>query len=176
MEHLLRRSHIFFNLLVVVWGSLLLAASGAASITLPFSPVPITLQVTVVVLIGVMLGPIRGLAAVLLWLTEATLGSGGHGSLPSFLGPTGGFLLSYPLLPIISGLIAYRRPTGLRLGLAFLAGSLSVYPMGLFHLAHFVGWNQVLSLGFFPFLPGAFLKSLVLAAAWKKVASRFVSA
>ena len=63
--------------------------------------VPITAQTLGVMLAGVMLGPIRGALAVLLFLFLVALGlpflSGGRGGLGVFMGPSVGFLIGNPL-------------------------------------------------------------------------------
>ncbi|MGE3954015.1 MAG: biotin transporter BioY [Parachlamydiales bacterium] len=175
--HRIKNQHrILFNILVVVWGSALLAACGLVKIPLPFSPVPIVLQVSVAALVGVMLGPKRGLAASLLWLAEGAMGlpvySGGARGLLPLIGPTGGYLLSYPLVTLVAGLLGYGQRDGARIFLATLLGSLAVFPGGLFHLSHYVGWERALALGLYPFLIGDFLKALLLATVWKQVLIR----
>ena len=71
--------------------------------------VPITAQTLGVMLAGVMLGPIRGALAVLLFLFLVALGlpflSGGRGGLGVFMGPSVGFLIGWPVGALVAGLI-----------------------------------------------------------------------
>ena len=79
----------------VVGFAAILAAASQIVIPLPFTPVPITLQPLVVVLAGLMLGPVAGAASMILYLTVGAAGLpvfapvGAPGIL-RFLGPTGG--------------------------------------------------------------------------------------
>src|SRR4029077_17846262 len=78
---------------------------------LPFTPIPLTLQNFGVLAVGLLLGSRRGFAALTLYLVEgafglpvfspAILGSG----ITHLLGPTGGFLMAYPLVAFIAGYI-----------------------------------------------------------------------
>ena len=111
----------------------LISVAAQLSFPLPFSPVPLTLQVLVVLLAGGLLGPTWGGAAMLLYLLLGVVGlpvfsRGGHG-LASLLGPTGGYLMSYPIAAAAVGLLAppSRAPGLLRTGAAMLAGLVLIY-------------------------------------------------
>ena len=87
---------------------------------LPFTPVPITGQTLGVMLSGLLLGPRWGFAAqlayLLLGLAGAPVFAGGSAGPAPLLGPTGGFLLSYPLAAGLTGLLVrpgtWRLPKG----------------------------------------------------------------
>jgi biotin transport system substrate-specific component len=80
-------------------------------VPLPFTPVPLTLQNFGVLAVGLLLGSRRGFAALSLYLIEgacgmpvfspAILGSG----ITHLFGPTGGFLMAYPLVAFVAGWI-----------------------------------------------------------------------
>lgn len=95
----------------------LLGAFAYVAFPYPFSPAPVTLQVLGVFLAGLFLGPFWGAAAMVLYLLAGTLGapvfSGGSAGLGVLLGPTGGYLLSYPLAAAVVGAIGHG---GLSLG------------------------------------------------------------
>ena len=82
----------------------------AAQITLPVFPVPFTLQVLAVVLSGLLLGPRYGALAQVIYLLVGAAGAPVFaefsGGLWRILGPTGGYLVSYPLAAAIAGLAA----------------------------------------------------------------------
>ena len=124
------------NMLLVVGASALIAISAQVAIPLPFTPVPLTLQPLAVILIGVVLGSTRGAAAAVLYLLEGAsglpVGAQGHGGMPWILGPTAGFLFSYPFAAWVAGFVSergwgssiVRAVTGmlLALGVIYLGG------------------------------------------------------
>jgi biotin transport system substrate-specific component len=82
----------------------------AAQIAIPIFPVPFTLQVLAVILSGLLLGPRYGALAQVIYVLVGAAGvpvfaefSGGLGHV---LGPTGGYLVSYPLAAAVAGLAA----------------------------------------------------------------------
>lgn len=86
------------------------AVAAQITIPLPFSPVPFTLQVLAVVLTGLLLGPRHGALAMAIYVLIGAIGvpvfAGFKGGLGIVLGPTGGYLLSYPLAAALAGLAA----------------------------------------------------------------------
>ena len=105
------------------------AVAAQIAIPLPFSPVPFTLQVLAVVLSGLLLGPRHGALAQVIYLLIGAAGapvfSGFRGGLGHILGPTGGYLLSYPLAAAVAGLAAHAAITSSRqraLTVSFLCG------------------------------------------------------
>jgi biotin transport system substrate-specific component len=84
------------------------AAAAHVAIPLPFTPVPLTLQPLAVLGVGLALGPVDGLLAMLAYLAEGAAGlpvfsPTGMGGLAQLVGPTGGFLMAYPLVAAIAG-------------------------------------------------------------------------
>jgi biotin transport system substrate-specific component len=78
-------------------------------VPLPFTPVPMTLQNFGVLAVGLLLGSRRGFAALSLYLVEGAFGmpvfspSILGGGIAQLLGPTGGFLMAYPLVAFVAG-------------------------------------------------------------------------
>ncbi len=99
---------------IVVGASLFVALCARISVPLPFTPVPLTLQNFGVLAVGLTLGSRRGFAALLLYLAEGASGlpvfSMG-GGIAHFFGPTGGFLLTYPLVAFVAGWL-YENTSG----------------------------------------------------------------
>ena len=155
--------------LLVTAFSLVTALCAQSAVPLPFSPVPLTGQTFGVLLSGALLGPRLGLLAMLLYLAEGGFGlpffAGGASGPARLLGPTGGYLLAYPLAAWITGALAMRgwdrRP--LFMLAAMLLGSLAILALGAAFLARFVGPHDALWRGVFPFLPGDVLKALLAA-------------
>ena len=87
------------------------AVAAQITIPLPFSPVPFTLQVPAVVLSGFLLGSSHGALAQAIYVLVGAVGvpvfAGFRGGLGVILGPTGGYLVSYPLAAAVAGLAAY---------------------------------------------------------------------
>ena len=124
------------NMLLVIGASLLIAIAAQVAIPLPFTPVPLTLQPLAVIFVGVALGSTRGAAAAALYLLEGASGlpvlAQGHGGALWLVGPTAGYLYSYPLAAGLAGFISergwgssiFRAITGmlLALGVIYLGG------------------------------------------------------
>ncbi len=155
--------------LLVLAFSLVTALSAQIVIPLPFSPVPLTGQTFGVLLSGALLGPRLGAIAMLLYLAEGVCGlpffAGGTAGPARLLGPTGGYLLAYPLAAWITGALVVRgwdrRP--LLMLAAMLLGSLVIFALGAVQLSHFVGARNAVPMGVLPFLPGDVLKALLAA-------------
>ncbi|TBH21812.1 biotin transporter BioY [Thermus thermamylovorans] len=178
------------DLALVLGGSLLVALTAQAALPLPFTPVPLTLQTLGVLLVGAALGSRLGFLALLAYLLQGAIGlpvfAGGTGGLAKILGPTGGFLLAFPLVAGLVGLLVERF--GLDRGflgtlLAMLAGNALLYLVGLPWLAAWLmgagklaGTGALLAMGLFPFIPGDLVKAgmaaLVLPSAWRVLGRR----
>lgn len=78
----------------------------AAQITVPLFAVPFTLQVLAVILSGLLLGPRYGALAMTIYLLVGAVGAPVfaqfHGGLGTIVGPTGGYLVSYPLAAAVA--------------------------------------------------------------------------
>lgn len=145
----------------------LFIASGRLSHPLWFSPVPIVWQVNVSLLLGAVMG-VRALWVLSLALFFSLLGypvwAGGASGWTALCGPTGGYIIGYFLgtgcIVLLKRVCLWEKKLSLYGSL--LLSNLLVYATGLLFLSHFVGWNDVLSLGFYPFLPGLFLKNILV--------------
>jgi biotin transport system substrate-specific component len=155
--------------LIVVFGTAMVLFAQI-SIPLWFTPVPITGQTFGVLLTGAVLGSRRGSAAMMVYLAEGIAGlpvfALGHAGWPVITGPTGGYLLSYPIAAFVVGFLAERGwdRNIITAGIAMVFGEIAIYAVGLPWLAHFVPSGQAIPLGLTPFIGGDTAK-LVLAAA-----------
>lgn len=168
------------DLLLVIGGSLLVAAFAQLRIVLPFTPVPITGQTLAVLLVGATLGKNRAGISMLLYLGMGLAGmpvfaSGAQG-LAYLSGATGGFLIGFVAAAYLVGWLAEQGlDRDLRTAfLPFLVGEMVIYIFGLAWLAIYVGdLSKALVLGFHPFLVGDAIKIalavMLLPAAWKLV-------
>ena len=147
-----------------------LALASQIAIPLPGTPVPLTLQPMLVVLAGLWLGPSAAAASMILYLTAGALGLPvftplGAPGLARLVGPTGGYLLAYPLAAAATGWLALRADGLLgRIGAA-AAGMLVIYAGGLAQLALITGsLQQAALLGALPFALLDAAKAVVAAA------------
>lgn len=170
------------DMLLVTAFSLITALSAQIAIPLPFSPAPLTGQTFGVLLTGALLGPRLGALAMLLYLAEGASGlpffAGGAGGVARLLGPTGGYLVAYPLAAALVGWLAERgwdrRP--LTMLAAMLLGSTVIFALGAAWLTHFPHIYNAWVQGVLPFLPGdgvkALLASGLLPLGWKWIGKR----
>src|SRR5215212_9876498 len=97
----------------VVGFAVALAAGSHVAIPLPGTPVPFTLQPLVVVLAGLMLGPAAGAASMVLYVLAGIAGLPvfapmGAPGIARLAGPTGGYIIAYPLAAWVAGMVAGR--------------------------------------------------------------------
>ena len=167
----------FYTLLQVFGASIFIALSSQISIPLFFTPIPLTFQTLAVLLVGGMLGPKKGVASVLLYLAEGCSGfpvfAEAKFGFHVLFGTTGGYLAGFVLQAYLAGWIM-EKPFAAhsnRLLATLVLACMAQMALGVVWLAHFVGWNNVLLMGFYPFIPGEILKSIAAAgylALWKR--------
>jgi biotin transport system substrate-specific component len=156
---------------IVVAGSALVSVCAHVSVPLWFTPVPVTLQPFAVLLLGLLLGPQLAFATMVAYLAEGAAGlpvftPHGLGGVLQLLGPTGGYLLSYPIVAPLVSVLWRRGARTFSRGLLILgAGSLVTLAIGAVWLGVLThsGPVTVLNHAVLPFLPGDVLK--VVAAA-----------
>jgi len=131
------------NILLVVAGSLLIAAAARVAVPIPFSPVPMTLQTLAVILVGASLGSRRGGAAALLYLLEGAMGLPVFSHPAGLAGPTAGYLLAFPLAAYFAGFCTER---GWMRSALSAAGCMAA-AIALIHLGGWTWLNVVIGLG-----------------------------
>ena len=156
----------------------LTALAAQISVPLPFTPVPFTLQPMVVLLGGAALGPRLGMASQVLYLALGIAGFpvfAASAVLPQgplrLLGPTGGYLMSYPFAAFVAGALAERGfdRRYITSVIAMAAGLAVVFTFGVLWLAWFAqplqaGLASALRTGLYPFLPADIIKICIAAA------------
>jgi biotin transport system substrate-specific component len=167
--------------------TVLTIAAAQVSISLPFTQVPLTLQPMVVLLGGLALGSRLGAASQVLYLAAGIVG------LPVFaasallppgplrlFGPTGGYLMSYPIAAFVTGYLAERGfdRRYFTSVMAMLAGLVVIYAAGVTWLGLFartadspVGVSTAFFTGVYPFIVPDLIKLAVAAglvpAVWR---------
>ena len=165
----------------------LTAAAAQVSIPLPFTPVPFTLQPMVVLLGGAVLGSRLGMSAQVLYLLAGIAGLPVFAASPllpegalRLLGPTGGYLISYPFAAFAVGWLAERGfdRRYVTSVIAMACGLALVFACGVTWLAFFsrpvaVGFDVALRTGLYPFIPAdifkIFVAAAVMPAAWRLI-------
>jgi biotin transport system substrate-specific component len=166
---------------LVIGASLVVALCARVTVPLP-TPVPLTLQNFGVLVVGLLLGSRRGFAALALYLMEGAAGlpvfnPAGPGGVAQILGPTGGFLMAYPLVAFVAGWIYERSPrrfswaafSGMLAELVLFGGGLS----WLVVLTHSV--SQAIRWGLYWFVFAELIKIFMAAAVaerWNQWISR----
>ncbi len=168
---------LVYDAILVLTGSLLLALSAQVAVNLPFSPVPVTAQTLVVLLLGALLGSKRAVATVLLYLAEGFAGlpvfSQGKATLAVMVGPTGGYLFGFVIAAYVVGFLAenkWDRRVSTTI-MAMLIGNLIIYYFGALWLTFMIGPTAALVTGVLAFIPGDIIKiaiaAVLLPAGWK---------
>ena len=185
MDFTFEKQSILVNALAVIAGSFLIVLSAQVYITLPFTPVPITAQTLSVLLVGSLLGSKRAPLSVLLYVLYGALGfpvfSEHSGGMQYLIGATGGYILGFVFASYVVGKFAelgWDRSLGKSLTVMTIAQALIFVP-GLLWLGQFVGYANVLEQGFYPFIIGGIVKTLLAGSssvlAWtliKKLTSK----
>jgi biotin transport system substrate-specific component len=161
--------------------TLLTALSAHVSVWLPGMPVPVSMQTLVVVLSGLLLGPRLGAAAQTAYLTAGIAGlpvfAGGMGMAYLF-GPTGGYLLAFPVAAAVAGTVAATAGGGvvartLTLAAGAVLATAVVFAGGWAQLAALTGdAATAFRLGVLPFLAGDAAKIVIAVVLAGRLRSR----
>jgi biotin transport system substrate-specific component len=165
------------DVLGVVGFTLLTALLAQFRFQFPFTPVPLTGQTFAVLLSGAVLGSRRAFSSQALYLTVGAMGlpvfAGGGYSFASLLGPTGGYLWSFPLAAALMGWLvergASRESWRLALSLVF-CDALILFTGALWlHFIFGFAFRQAALLGFYPFLIGDILKVVLVGLSLPRI-------
>jgi len=155
------------DLLIILGASAIISLFAHVRIALPFTPVPLATQGSVILFLAAFLGSKRATFAVLVFIAQGALGlpvfSGGNLGLSYMMGPTGGYILGYVFGAFITGFLVekMRQKTSGSLFTAMALGNMIQYLFGASWLALFVGMNSAFLLGVVPFIAGDFLKIVI---------------
>ena len=134
----------------------ILTAVGA-QIEIPHQPVPYTMQTLFVLLAGAVLGKRNGPISMGLYLSLGLVGlpvfSGAGFGLARILGPTGGYLLAFPIAAFVVGyLVPLRMNFGWILA-SMIVGLLIVFSLGTvqLNLVYMHDWTGAFASGFLIF-------------------------
>ena len=175
---------------IVTFG--LLTAVGA-QIEIPHQPVPYTFQTFFVILAGAMLGRRNGFLSMLFYLTLGSLGApvfaGASFGLARVFGPTGGYLLSFPVAALVIAYLVSMRPSidfggkapflgriagyGWTFG-SLLTGLVLIFLLGTvqLNLVYFHNWSASFASGFLIFSWWDFLKLIAAVGIYHQFVRR----
>ncbi|MCB1478647.1 MAG: biotin transporter BioY [Tepidamorphaceae bacterium] len=168
------------NVLLAIVGVAALWLS--AKIKVPFYPVDMTMQGLVVLLIGASYGWRLAGATVALYLAQGAMGMPVFTGTPEkgigiayMMGPTGGYLLGFLIMAMMTGWFVERFGTRnvFAVGAVMLAGDAVMFALGIVWLGILFGWDKpILEWGLYPFILGDLTK-VALAAAMTAGIGRF---
>lgn len=164
----------------VLFLTALTATAAQFSVHLPFTPVPLTLQPMVVMVGAAALGSRLGAASQILYLLLGIAGIPVFAASPilpqgagRLLGPTGGYLMAYPIAAFATGWLAERGFDRRYFAsvLAMFAGLFVLFLGGVTWLAWFVtapggpvGLGPALATGLYPFVVADLVKVCIASA------------
>jgi biotin transport system substrate-specific component len=168
------------QMLSVLFVAVLTAAVSQLSFPLPFTPVPFTIQPMIVLVGAAALGSRLGALSQILYLTLGVIGLPVFAFSPELpqgvarlMGPTGGYLMAYPIAAFATGLLA-ERGLDRRYFTSILAmgvGLSVIFAGGVLWISRLAGMDTALATGLYPFVVVDVVKvvaaGLVLPTAWK---------
>jgi biotin transport system substrate-specific component len=153
------------RVLAVATAAALTAVAAKVAVPLPGIPVPFTLQPVAVLLAGALLGATGGLRSQSVYLAAGMAGLpvfAAGGGWAYLLGPTGGYLLAFPVAAWLVGAVSDRSRGAAGIALGAVIGLAVIHLGGLVWLAAISGREAAVAVGFAPFLVGDLLKILLV--------------
>lgn len=156
------------NVGLVIFAAALTAACAQASI--PAIPVPFTLQTMAVTLAGLTLGWRLAIWSQITYIAAGCANmpvfANGESGIAKLVGPTGGYLVAFI---VAAGFLGYVTERGfvrnaIDLTSTLIAANFMILAIGTAWLAWYVPQGSAMNLGFYPFITGALVKSLVVVA------------
>ena len=148
----------------------------SARFTIETGIIPITMQTLVVLLSGILLGSKRGAMS---QITYISMGMAGlpwfarGGGMQYIMSPTFGYIIGFVFAAFLTGWLAEKGwDKSVKTAIvAIFLGNILIYIPGVLWLTRFVGSDNVLATGVYPFIAGDLLKVLlagiILPIIWK---------
>jgi biotin transport system substrate-specific component len=168
------RASPLVRVIAVLVFAVLTAIAARVAVPLPGTAVPFTLQIAAVLVAGLLLGPRRGALSQVTYLAMGVVGLpvfAAGGGAAYLLGPTGGYLLAFPVGAALAGAFVRRSPFIVWAVVGASLGVLAVHAGGVAWLAVTLGSARAVEVGFAPFLVGDILKigmAVVVAAGLRR--------
>lgn len=160
--------------------------AAVSSFKIPLPMVPITLQTLMVLLSGLMLGPVRGALSQLAYVVIGAAGlpvfAGWVGGMQALVGPSGGYLYGFIVAAFVTGLIAnfFKKKAGITkmagILIASLIGTSLILAMGAAFMVLILKVPAAVALGkgVIPFIPGDLIKVALASFIYLAVEQRGV--
>ncbi len=155
-----------FTALIVVMAQII--------IPMPFG-VPMTMQTFAITLAAVVLGAKKSAYAILVYVLMGAVGmpvfAGFNGGLGALIGPTGGFLLSFPIMAYLIGLGAEKLPNRFYFILFLILGIASNYTVGVIMFCMIMPADIITAIAacVLPFIPTEIIKATLASVAGIKI-------
>jgi len=122
------------------------AITGVASqISIPIQPEPFTMQVLAVYLSGIILGCKKGFISQLIYVALGAIGApvfaNFKGGIQAIVGPTGGFIIAFPLMALIIGYFSQESENKFKLAFGLILSLILCYTMGTVQLSIVTGMS-----------------------------------
>ncbi len=156
-----------------------LLTAVSAQVAIPVKPVPFTLQTMMVVLAGAFLGAKNGAYSQLMYLFLGSIGfplfANGAGGFVYLFGPTGGYLLAFPIGAFLTGYIVEKNKNYLVVTLAMFAGEALVILLGTLFLNIFFvkDFTEALKVGGILFSLATVIKVLLAVSIYSGVSKKY---
>lgn len=169
------------NLTIIALMTAITCILAPLSITIPISPVPISFTNLAIYLTVMILGWKKGTISYLIYLLIGLAGIPVFSSFTSgpakLLGPTGGYLIGFIFLAIISGIFIEKFNGKILMYLAgMIIGTLVTYAFGTIWLAYqaHMSFAAALMAGVIPYLPGDAAKMLTAVLVGSEIRKRLI--
>lgn len=166
----LRQSALLYNTVVMTFGIALLYLSTIVT-PISFKGIPLTLQTTCVIFIGLYYTPYQAVSTLALYLFSRLAGvpiiPGISYGLAAFIKPTGGYLIGMLVgTCVVSYLRArFKASSGLSLMIYSLTCLVTIYTFGLLHLTYcFHSFSKAVAVGLVPFIVPEIYKMIMLCS------------
>jgi biotin transport system substrate-specific component len=162
-----QKNQFLWDALSISFACLLIAIS--AQITVPLLPVPATLQDMTIIVLSLLMGPKRGVIAVMSYLALGLSGAPVFANLMSgpqiFLSPVGGYLIGFIPMAYLAGLFAEKGwvKNSLSCFVATFTAMSVLFAIGTIHLVAISSVHEAITIGVLPFIGISFVKLIVLS-------------
>ncbi|HKK95099.1 MAG TPA: biotin transporter BioY, partial [Anaerovoracaceae bacterium] len=148
------------------------------TIPLPFTPVPINMATFAVIMSGLVLGARLGAISQIIYIFIGIVGmpvfSGFSSGFGVLVGPTGGYLMGYIFIALLSGILSKNHDYKIFIGIVL--GNVMCYILGSLWFMYITESNltTTLTLCVFPFILGDILKILLAYLVFKRIPKRYI--
>lgn len=138
---------------------------AGAQIYIPIGSVPITLQVLFVILSGLVLKEKRGFVSQFVYVLMGLIGlpvfAGFKGGIVHMAGPTGGYIISFPIASWVVGKLS-KNKSFVRYLISSFTGLMIIYSIGVMWLVIYVkSLKPAFLMGVLPFIPWDIIKAII---------------